>query len=42
MTAAPWLVTLAVVVTVAFVSWSWLMNRWDEREERRHRDEMFR
>jgi hypothetical protein len=39
-TALPWLAALAVLVTVLFVGWSWFMNRWDEREERRHREEL--
>jgi hypothetical protein len=41
MSAAPWLATLAIVVTVTFIAWTWFMSRWDAREERRSREDMF-
>lgn len=28
------------VVLVAFLVWAWVMNRWDEREQRRMTEDM--
>lgn len=42
MSAVQWLAVFVCVAIVAFVAWTWFMNRWDEREERRHREKMLR
>lgn len=38
MTAFQWLVLAVFVAIFVFVGWAWIMNRWDEREERRYRE----